>query len=64
MSSHTLEVAWEQLRPGVTVVRSDGQQERAAIVDRSRGTVVVIFTDGRREQHDPAERAQVVVREV
>lgn len=44
MDNHTLEVAWDRLRPGVTVLRSDGREEQAALVDRSGGIVVVHVT--------------------
>ncbi|MBV8952250.1 MAG: hypothetical protein JOZ99_15350 [Actinobacteria bacterium] len=64
MNAHTLEVEWDKLRPGVTVVRPDGRHGRAAVVDRSTGGVVVLFTDGRRERHQPSERVRVLVREV
>lgn len=63
MDTRTLEVAWDQLRPGVTVVEPDGWRGRAAVVDRSTNGVVVIFTDGRREQHAPSERVRVLVRD-
>jgi hypothetical protein len=63
MSTYTLEVEWEKMRPGVTVVQADGDYGRAAVVDRSPNGVVVIFTDGRREQHRLSERVQVLVHE-
>lgn len=59
----TLDVTWDRLRAGVTVVRADGRHERAAVIDRSTGAVVVLYTDGRRERHAPTDRAQVVVHE-
>jgi len=62
MTHTTLEVAWDLLRPGVTVLRSDGCEEQATVVDRSPGRIVVLYSDGRREHHSPDERARVVVR--
>jgi hypothetical protein len=62
MDKSTLEVTWQQMRPGVTVLRSDGGEGQATVVDRSAGTIVVLYSDGRREHHFPDERARVVVR--
>ena len=63
MVGQVLEVVWDRVRPGVTVVRSDGRHERAAIVDRANGTVVVIFDDGLRERHAPDEPACIALRD-
>jgi hypothetical protein len=63
MNDTTLEVAWDRLRPGVTVLRSDGLHGHAAVVDRAAGTIVVLYSDGHREHHEPGERACILVRE-
>jgi hypothetical protein len=62
MNENTLEVTWQQMRPGVTVLRSDGREGQTALVDRTAGTIAVLYSDGRREHHSPDERARVVVR--
>jgi hypothetical protein len=61
MSDSMLNVAWERVRPEVTILRSDGRFERAVIVDRYPNRVTVLYNDGRREQHAPGDEASVVV---
>jgi len=61
MSDSMLTVAWERVRPEVTILRSDGRLERAVIVDRHPNRVTVLYNDGRREQHAPSDEARVVV---
>ena len=57
-----IDVQWGRLRPGVTVLRSDGRLERAASVKHQDHTTLVWFDDGRLERHDDADRAQVLTR--
>jgi hypothetical protein len=61
MSDSMLKVAWERVRPEVTILRSDGRFERAVTVERSPNRVSVLYTDGRREQHAPSDEASVVI---
>jgi hypothetical protein len=61
MSDSMLKVAWERVRPEVTILRSDGRFERAVIVERHPNRVIVSYTDGRREQHAPSDQAEVVI---
>jgi hypothetical protein len=61
MDHQTVEVAWARLRPGVTVLRSDGRHGQAALVDCTAGTVAVLYSDGHREHHEPTESARVLV---
>lgn len=61
MASSIIDVPWERLRAGVTILRADGQLDQATTVEHREHTVVVWFHDGRLERHDPAERAQVLI---
>ncbi len=61
MGDSMLSVAWERVRPEVTILRSDGCFGRAVIVDRHPNRVIVLYNDGRREQHASSDQARVVV---
>jgi prepilin-type processing-associated H-X9-DG protein len=61
MSDRVLDVPWERVRPEVTILRADGRFERAIDVERHPNRVIVLFSDGRREQHAPSDRAGVLV---
>jgi hypothetical protein len=61
MAYQTLSVSWERIRPKVTILRSDGRFERAVIVERHPDRVVVLYSDGRREQHEPSEQTEILI---
>ena len=61
MSYHMLDVPWERVRPEVTILRADGRFERAIDIERHPNRVIVLFSDGRREQHAPSDQAEVLV---
>jgi hypothetical protein len=61
MTYSTLSVPWESIRRDVTVLRSDGCSKRAVIVERHPDEVVVLYSDGRREQHAPSEQTEILV---
>ena len=61
MGYRVLDVPWERVRPEVTILRADGRFERAIDVERQPNRVIVLFSDGRREQHAPSDQAGVLV---
>lgn len=62
MSMSMIAVPWERLRAGVTIRRSDGRLQRAETVEKGDHSVLVVFDDGRVEQHERSEQAQVLTR--
>ena len=62
MSDNVIDVTWDLLRPGVTARRYDGTFDRAIEIERQAFSVSVLFADGHRERHQPAEPTQVIVR--
>ena len=61
MSYGTLSVPWERIRPEVMVQRADGHCHTAMIVEHDADHVVVVYSDGRREEHAPTEQAEIWV---